>query len=155
MRNHKSHAHVVKQTFPTVLQIISPDMHRGGLEMAITYAHLYCGIAAHIERGVQCCGKIMPSRRFQTNMSVSLRGSSAVGILALWRHGCSRRTKTLHCRSIRCPWRGSKNGPKRSANSCSSCPPGDGDLAFPPFAKAAGAVAVDTHKDKEFFPLVL
>jgi hypothetical protein len=48
--NHKSHAHVVKQNFSTVLQIISPEMLRGGLEMVITYAHLYCGIAAYVEQ---------------------------------------------------------------------------------------------------------
>jgi hypothetical protein len=52
--------------------------------MAITYAHLHCGIAAHVEMDGKCCSKIMPSRRFQTNTSVSPRGSSGVGMLALW-----------------------------------------------------------------------
>ena len=155
MSNHKSHTHVVKQNFSTVLQIISPEMHRGGLEMAITYGHLYCGIAAPVERDVKSCGKIMRSRRFQTNTSVSSRGSWGVGMLALWRHGCGRPTRTLRCRGITCPCRRSKSGPKRSANSCSSCPLSAGDLAFPPFAKAASALAMDTHKNKEFFPLVL
>jgi hypothetical protein len=106
-------------------------MYRGGLEMAITYAHLYCGIAASVERDVRCCGKIMQSRRFQTNTSVFSGGSSGVGMLALWRHGCGRPTRTLRCRGITCPCRRSTSGPKRSANSCSSCPLGYGDLVFP------------------------
>ena len=153
--NHNAHAHVVKQNFSTVLEMITPETHRGGLEMAITYAHPYCGIAAHIERDVRCCGKIMQSRRFRTNTSVSSRGSCGARMLALWRDGCGRPTRTPRCRGITCPCRRSKSGPKRSANSCPSCPLSDGDLAFPPFAKAASALAMDTHKNKDFFPLVL
>lgn len=76
--NHKSHAHVVKQNFSTVLQIISPEMHRGGLEMAITYAHLYCGIATPVERDVRCCRK---------NYAIASLSDTYVSVLArvMWR----------------------------------------------------------------------
>jgi hypothetical protein len=84
-----------------------------------------------------------------------LAGASGLGMRALGKPGCNRLTKTLGCRSIKYPLETSQSGSNRSANSCSGCPLGDGDLAFPPFAKTPRALVMETHKNKDFSPLVL
>ena len=94
-KKDNSSAHFVKENFSTVLQLISPEIHRAGLPLAITSSHLYSGITAPVERDASCPGNMGQSRRFRTSLSVAFWVPAGVLVVALGRHGYGQATTPL------------------------------------------------------------